>query len=351
LEVTSMIYQLLDLCDHLSSFAPPVVHGHISPASVFLGKDMSLSADDSGLRVSMLDFGEEGVPFASAHGDVQEDADALEPVDKNKNDRECDFLAPELVGGGQATPLSDLYGVGTVLLYSLCGREPTQLPRKRRGLQINVKKSLIGTPWLQERWLVRLLQALLAAKPQARPACAKAALLMLPRRHRKQRRENKVPRESQTGRGWPWTWRARRAANKMTSAVQADGHYRGSENASSSVGLTRGPQRRRTWWLSPRRSRMNMHGRDDVLDVIVPSSRCSKLAEAFRSMLWFSLGTCCLWSFLQLGMPVPLLLLGLLLPWFRAFLHDSSRMPPWSGGRVANHWPPLGAYVQAAQRS
>ncbi|HEY0708925.1 MAG TPA: hypothetical protein VGG33_19100, partial [Polyangia bacterium] len=73
---------------------------------------------------------------------------------------------------GQATPASDLYGVGMTYLAVATGREPEHLPL--RGLKVDVAQVLSDDPRL-----VRLIDGLVEPDPRNRVATAQEALALL----------------------------------------------------------------------------------------------------------------------------------------------------------------------------
>jgi eukaryotic-like serine/threonine-protein kinase len=82
-----------------------VVHRDITPANVFL-------LDEGGVKLG--DFG-----IAKALDDSSSHLTATGAVMGTPT-----YLAPELIGGGGASPASDLYGVGCLLYAELAGRPP-----------------------------------------------------------------------------------------------------------------------------------------------------------------------------------------------------------------------------------
>lgn len=91
------------------------------------------------------------------------------------------YMAPEAVEGGQVDHQSDLYGLGVLLLVALTGSNPfdtgdpfTTLERIRQGVapKLAGKQSIDGN-------LARLVDALLAKSPSARPLSAEDAISIL----------------------------------------------------------------------------------------------------------------------------------------------------------------------------
>ena len=81
------------------------------------------------------------------------------------------YMAPEQAMG-EATPASDLYGLGTTLAHVLTHQHPSQLPRE--GLRISVE-GLLGDAGAT----ARVLPGLLAQEVRERHASARAALAVL----------------------------------------------------------------------------------------------------------------------------------------------------------------------------
>ncbi|CAE7695781.1 pkaA [Symbiodinium sp. CCMP2456] len=136
---------LLEVCVHLASFAPPIVHRDIKPQNILLE---AASTDDTrtSWRTYLVDFGSAvlGSGTRTAEGTFG-------------------YMAPESFGR-VFTPKSDLYSVGATLLYAATGLEPGTLPQER--LKVKLRPAFVGTVWeRQERWFLKLLEGLLEPAP------------------------------------------------------------------------------------------------------------------------------------------------------------------------------------------
>jgi len=157
--VRELARTLLDVCNYLSSFVPPIVHRDIKPANVVV----RTSKSRHGLltRFYLVDFG------AAATGTGTGSSTA----------GTSGFMAPESFSQ-IFTPKSDLYSVGATLLYAITGREPGSF--SQNTLQIQFRRALHGTVWEKEEcWLANLLDMLLAPAPEDRPSSAAEALRLL----------------------------------------------------------------------------------------------------------------------------------------------------------------------------
>ncbi|CAE7210493.1 DUN1 [Symbiodinium sp. KB8] len=150
---------LLEVCVHLASFAPPIVHRDIKPQNILLE---AVSTDDTptSWRTYLVDFGSAvlGSGTRTAEGTFG-------------------YMAPESFGR-VFTPKSDLYSVGATLLYAATGLEPGTLPQER--LKVKFRPAFVGTVWeRQERWFLKLLEGLLEPAPEDRFSSAAEALSFL----------------------------------------------------------------------------------------------------------------------------------------------------------------------------
>eukprot|EP00747_Dinoflagellata_sp_TGD_P091746 gnl/TRDRNA2_/TRDRNA2_165171_c1_seq1.p1 gnl/TRDRNA2_/TRDRNA2_165171_c1~~gnl/TRDRNA2_/TRDRNA2_165171_c1_seq1.p1 ORF type:complete len:621 (-),score=83.37 gnl/TRDRNA2_/TRDRNA2_165171_c1_seq1:116-1978(-) len=153
---------LLDVCSHLASFAPPVVHCDIKPSNIVLEAVPAVDGEQTPRwHVYLVDFG------AAKQGSGTRATAA----------GTFGYMAPESFGR-VFTPKSDLYGVGATLLFAATGLDPGSLPVER--LQIQFRKALTGTIWeLQEPWFAELLDRLLAPAPEDRFSTAVEAMKFL----------------------------------------------------------------------------------------------------------------------------------------------------------------------------
>ena len=86
-----------------------IVHRDVKPENLFV-----TSAGGEGDFVKVLDFGIARAASEGAHQLTQTGAVAGTPA----------TMSPEVIIGGEATPASDVYGLGAVLYFTLTGRHP-----------------------------------------------------------------------------------------------------------------------------------------------------------------------------------------------------------------------------------
>ncbi len=128
---------------------PPLVHGGLAPSHIRVTPRGSIKLLDFGLREAV-----------NAPGDIGAQPDLWS------------YAAPELMLGGDATPAADLFGLGAIL-FELCVGEP--FPSSNAdGEATGALEKLSGVP----RPLARVVAALLAALPEARPSAVRAAGLL-----------------------------------------------------------------------------------------------------------------------------------------------------------------------------
>lgn len=152
---------LLEVCEHLSKFLPPVVHRDIKPANVVL--EANPGGTSPRWKVFLVDFGAALLGGMSSFTKTAASAVGT-----------FGFMAPESFGR-VFTPQSDLYGVGATLLFAATGQDPGTFPQER--LQIRFRDALVGSVWERdEPWLAELLDKLLAPIPEDRFASASDAL-------------------------------------------------------------------------------------------------------------------------------------------------------------------------------
>jgi hypothetical protein len=128
-EVKDIARQLLEILKYLHQQSPPLVHRDIKPHNI-------IRSDDG--RVFLVDFGAvqnvyrstflKGSTVAGTYG----------------------YMAPEQFRGA-AVPASDLYGVGSTVLYLLTHRSPAELPQERLKLSFrsHVNISQHFADWLE----------------------------------------------------------------------------------------------------------------------------------------------------------------------------------------------------------
>jgi predicted ATPase len=88
-----LLFQMLEALSYLHRHG--VIHRDLKPSNVLVAGD----------RVTVLDFGLSGMPTEAWMGTPG-------------------YIAPETIGGGMASPLSDLYAVGVIAFETLSGQQP-----------------------------------------------------------------------------------------------------------------------------------------------------------------------------------------------------------------------------------
>lgn len=153
-ELRDVLGRVLDILEHLHGRTPPVIHRDIKPANM---------VRDAKGNIALVDFG--GV------------RDALRENGGSTVIGTFGYMAPEQLHG-QATPATDIYGLGATIVALAGGVEPESVPR--RGLRMDLKKHLAG----RDPGLVEVLEAMTDPDPDARPQSARAVSKMLAKRMR-----------------------------------------------------------------------------------------------------------------------------------------------------------------------
>ncbi len=161
--------RVLDVLDYLHRRDPPVVHRDLKPAN--------LVRDAKG-NVAVVDFG--GV------------RDALREGGGSTVIGTFGYMAPEQLHG-DATPATDIYGLGATIVALAGGVEPEAVPRK--GLRMDLKAHLRG----RDGALVEVLEAMTDPDPEARPQSARAAAKALAKARASARKQKRLG--SGAGRG------------------------------------------------------------------------------------------------------------------------------------------------------
>lgn len=129
-EVRDIAIQILDILIYLHSFSPPVIHRDIKPQNIISGNNR---------KVFLVDFGAVADTY---HNTVTGGSTVIGTFG---------YMAPEQFRG-KALPSTDLYGLGTTLLYLLTGKSPADLPQKHLKIdfrsQINVSQNFAD--WLDK---------------------------------------------------------------------------------------------------------------------------------------------------------------------------------------------------------
>lgn len=148
-ELRDILARTLEILDHIHRRDPPIIHRDIKPANILR---------DAKGNISLVDFG--GV------------RDVLRQSGGSTIVGTFGYMAPEQLHG-QATPATDIYGLGATMV-ALAGKvEPEDVPRK--GLRMDLETHLDD----RDPALVRVLQAMTEPDPDQRPQDARAVVKML----------------------------------------------------------------------------------------------------------------------------------------------------------------------------
>ena len=132
-QVKDIGIQLLDILIYLHSFSPPIIHRDIKPQNII--------CDENG-KVFLVDFGAVADTY---HNTMTAGSTVVGTFG---------FMAPEQFRG-KALPATDLYGLGTTLLYLLTQKHPADLPQKHLKIdfrsQIKVSRNFVN-------WLDKILE-------------------------------------------------------------------------------------------------------------------------------------------------------------------------------------------------
>jgi hypothetical protein len=141
-EVVRLLHDASEALDYLHGRAPPVIHRDLKPGNVILRPDGSFA---------FVDFGAV--------------RDKLRPKGGSTVVGTFGYMAPEQMQG-RALPASDVYAIGATAIAVLTGCEPEDLPH--RGLAIDVRQALQGSPARRNRGLVEVLERMLDPDPDRR---------------------------------------------------------------------------------------------------------------------------------------------------------------------------------------
>lgn len=151
--VRQIAKQVLQVLEYLHSLTPPVIHRDIKPQNLILSKSGQISLVDFGaVQASDRDPMTKGSTVVGTYG----------------------YMAPEQFRG-DAVPGSDLYGLGTTLLFLLTHRVPSDLPQKRLRIHFRDRVQISET---FANWLEKLIEP----DVEDRFTSARAALNALQRR-------------------------------------------------------------------------------------------------------------------------------------------------------------------------
>jgi serine/threonine protein kinase len=122
--------QVLEVLEYLHSQTPPVIHRDIKPQNLIMSESGRISLVDFGaVQVSDRDAMTRGSTVVGTYG----------------------YMAPEQFRG-DAVPVTDLYGLGTTLLFLLTHRLPSDLPQSRLKIHFRdrVQISEAFANWLEK---------------------------------------------------------------------------------------------------------------------------------------------------------------------------------------------------------
>ena len=141
-QLWNILHQALEILTYLHGLSPPVIHRDVKPSNLVLNEEGRLYlVDFGGVRVALREDG--GSTVVGTFG----------------------FMAPEQLHG-EATPATDIYGLGATLATLATGVEADKLPRK--GLKVDLDRLMPEDP------LRELLRLMLEPDPDDRPgSCAK----------------------------------------------------------------------------------------------------------------------------------------------------------------------------------
>ncbi|MEC0169463.1 serine/threonine-protein kinase [Paenibacillus graminis] len=139
--------QLLNVLQYLHGHHPPIVHRDMKPGNIMLTGRDELMLIDLGIARRLKKVGNEDTEKLGTAG----------------------FAAPEQYGGGQSGPVSDLYGLGALLLYMATGG---QFSRWQPGLEDKLRPGLPDA-------LIPVIRRLLRQHPEERYPNAEAVLRAL----------------------------------------------------------------------------------------------------------------------------------------------------------------------------
>ncbi|MDJ0633265.1 MAG: serine/threonine-protein kinase [Xenococcaceae cyanobacterium MO_188.B29] len=145
IELKQIAKAVLEILIYLHSLHPPIIHRDIKPGNILL---TDRSGNNVG-QVYLVDFG--SVQAAVSEGGTRTVVGTY------------GYMPPEQFGG-RAVPGSDLYGLGTSIIYLASGQHPAELPQKDLRIDfenyVNLSPTFIGwLQWITEPSLERRLKS------------------------------------------------------------------------------------------------------------------------------------------------------------------------------------------------
>lgn len=158
-EVRCLAIQLLEIMVHLQSLTPPVIHRDIKPQNLILDSSLIPLLKEGWRNLFLVDF---GAVQDTYHHTVTGGSTVVGTYG---------YMAPEQFRG-QAVLSTDLYGLGTTLLFLLTRESPANLPH--RQLKINFRPYIRVSEEFAD-WLEMMLEPVI----EYRFSCAQEALAAL----------------------------------------------------------------------------------------------------------------------------------------------------------------------------
>lgn len=158
-EVRCLAIQLLEILVYLQSITPPIIHRDIKPQNLILHSSIAPLFKEGWGELFLVDF---GAVQDTYHHTVTGGSTVVGTYG---------YMAPEQFRG-QAVLSTDLYGLGTTLLFLLTGESPANLPH--RQLKINFRPYIRVSEEFAD-WLEMMLEPVI----EYRFSCAQEALAAL----------------------------------------------------------------------------------------------------------------------------------------------------------------------------
>ncbi|AFW94325.1 serine/threonine protein kinase [Anabaena sp. 90] len=163
-KIKQIAIQMLEILTYLHSLTPPVIHRDIKPQNIILSHDKK--------ELFLVDFGAVADTY---HNTVTGGSTVVGTFG---------YMAPEQFRG-QAFPSTDLYGLGTTLLFLLTGKSPTDLPQRQLKIDfrpyVDISKDFAN-------WLEQMLEPVSAdrfSSAEAALATLLGQIALIPRQPKK----------------------------------------------------------------------------------------------------------------------------------------------------------------------
>ena len=149
-EAKKIATQILYILVYLQKLIPPITHRDIKPQNIIYTENKEVFLVDFGAVQDRVRQTTVGSSVVGTYG----------------------YMAPEQFRGGKTYPSTDLYGLGTTLIYLLTGKHPSNFPQKKLKIdfknQVNLSSDL-------SKWLDKLIEPF----PEKRLSSAQIALDIL----------------------------------------------------------------------------------------------------------------------------------------------------------------------------